>query len=118
MSSSDEQALKTAPPMFVATPPSGQSSSSTSAGPRKRGRPTLMSPPSLLEKIRQIAGDGGLFRIHHKHGSLYARARRQFGSWREAVRAAGLDYSDALGAARRRSIETRRKLRRQRSRPI
>lgn len=83
---------------------------------RGRGRPTLMRPDVVLERIRNIAREGGLYRIHRTHSSLYARARRQFGSWAGAVQAAGLDYSQAVNVARRRSIETRRRLRRQRVR--
>jgi hypothetical protein len=79
---------------------------------RRRGRPALMNRDALLERIRLIARDGGLFRIHRTHGGLYARARRQFGSWADAVRAAGLDYVGAVVVARQRSIETRRRKRR------
>jgi hypothetical protein len=85
---------------------------------RGRGRPALMTPTAVIERIRQLArGEGGLYRVHRAHSDLYARARRQFGSWAGAVRAAGLDYSAALTVARRRSLETRRKLRRQRVHP-
>jgi hypothetical protein len=76
-----------------------------------------MNPHAVLERIRHIAREGGLYRIHRTHSSLYARARRQFGSWADAVKAAGLDYGQVVSVARRRSLETRRKLRRQRSRP-
>lgn len=83
---------------------------------RLRGRPVMMSPNVVIERIRQLArSESGLYRIHHAHSGLYARARRQFGSWAGAVQAAGLDYSAALTVARRRSIETRRKVRRQRA---
>jgi hypothetical protein len=84
---------------------------------RGRGRPALMRPDALLDKIRHIAREGGLYKVHRTHSSLYARARRQFGSWAGAVAAAGLDYRQAVTVARRRSIETRRRLRRQRQRP-
>jgi hypothetical protein len=74
-----------------------------------------MSSAGVLEKIRQLASrDEGLFRVHHTHGSLYARARRNFGSWAAAVAAAGLDYPRLLLAAQRRSIETRRRRHRRR----
>jgi hypothetical protein len=82
---------------------------------RGRGRPLLETPHAVLEKIRRIAREGGLYRIHRTHGSLYARARRQFGSWAAAVKAAGIDYGQAVSVARRRSIETRSRLRRQES---
>jgi len=76
---------------------------------RKRGRPLEMTPEQVLDQIRRLsAGSDGLFRVHHSHTDLYARARRQFGSWAAAVAAAGMDYSDAIKAARRRAIETRR----------
>lgn len=76
----------------------------------------MMSTAVLLERIRQIASADGLYRVHHTHSNLCARARRHFGSWAKAVRAAGLDYGNAVSAARRRSVETRRWLRRQRAR--
>lgn len=83
-----------------------------------RGRPSLMNPPAVLEKIRQLASrEHGLFRIHHTHSGLYARARRQFGSWAEAVRAAGIDYGHSLEVARRRSSDGRRRRRRNAFRP-
>ena len=82
---------------------------------RLRGRPVMMTPNAVIERIRHIARSEGLYKVHHVHGDLYARARRQFGSWAEAVQAAGVDYTAALSVARRRSIETRRKLRRQRA---
>jgi len=72
------------------------------------GRPLLMTPGQVLERISALAQEGNLFRVHHVEPGLYARARRQFGSWAGAVRAAGLDYSQALESARRRSLETRR----------
>lgn len=85
-------------------------SPSSRQGSRPRGRPAVMSSGVLLEKIRQLAGrDEGLYRIHHTHSDLYARARRQFGSWAAAVEAAGMDYGRSLEAARRRSLETRRR---------
>ena len=78
----------------------------------------MMSPNVVIERIRQLArSEGGLYKIHHAHSGLYARARRQFGSWAEAVQAAGVDYVAALTVARRRSIETRRKRRRQGAHP-
>jgi len=72
------------------------------------GRPLLMTPAQVLERIASLAREGNLFRVHHVEPGLYARARRQFGSWAAAVKAAGLDYSEALDAARRRSLQTRR----------
>jgi hypothetical protein len=72
-----------------------------------------MNPTAVLEKIRQLAHrEQGLFRIHHTHSGLYARARRQFGSWAEAVKAAGVDYTRTLEVARKRSNEGRRRRRR------
>jgi len=79
----------------------------------RRGRPIEMAPPRVLERIRQLASRvDGLFRIHRTHSALYARARRQFGSWAGAVAAAGIDYGSTLDRARRRSIATRRRRRR------
>lgn len=69
-----------------------------------------MPPAALLERILKLSRRReGLFRIHHTHRDLYARARRQFGSWAAAVRAAGLDYESAMRRARARSIESRRR---------
>ena len=47
---------------------------------------------------------GGLSRIHRTHPALYAQARRAFGSWREAVAAAGLDYGHELHQSLRRGL--------------
>ena len=76
---------------------------------RRRGRPLEMSPGQLLERIRERAGEGGLFRVHLAEPALYARARRLFGSWARAVEAAGLDHAAAVNAARRRAHESRRR---------
>ena len=74
----------------------------------KRGRPPKMSAQELLDRIRRLAArSGGLFRVHERHASLYARARRNFGSWSAAVVAAGLHYREALNGARMRSARTR-----------
>jgi hypothetical protein len=77
--------------------------------PRPRGRPALMTAHALIDRIRELAERGALFRVHHTHGRLYARARRQFGSWAGAVRAAGIDYRQAVARARARSLEARRR---------
>ena len=112
MASSTEMQLEMTQKAAAPTAPTA----TTAGASRRRGRPTLMPTSELLERIRQIAGAEGLYRVHHTHSNLYARARRQFGTWANAVRAAGLDYGDAVNVARRRSVETRRRLRRQRSR--
>jgi hypothetical protein len=78
---------------------------------RRRGRPLGMAPEEVLRNIRSLAASGELFRVHLDHPSLYARARRQFGSWADAVANAGFDYLGALAEARRRSIATRRRRR-------
>jgi hypothetical protein len=68
-----------------------------------------MPPGEVLARIRHLAAtENGLFRVHRTHGDLYARARRQFGSWAAAVSAAGVDYATAVNAARHRATETRR----------
>jgi hypothetical protein len=83
---------------------------SRGAPARRRGRPLEMAPAVLLERIQRLAQRAeGLFRVHRTHRGLYARARRQFGSWAAAVRAAGLDYGLAVRRAQRRSIENRRR---------
>jgi hypothetical protein len=98
--------LDTPQAIFVAPPEPGQARGAR----RRRGRPLLMNREQVLEQIRTIATAGdGLFRMHHQHPGLYARARRQFGSWPAAVRAAGVDYGRTLDDARRRSLETRRR---------
>jgi hypothetical protein len=68
-----------------------------------------MPEPQLLDAIRRLAASkGGLFQVHRQYGSLYARARRRFGSWAAALRVAGFDYDHVLNAARQRSLESRR----------
>ena len=67
----------------------------------------------LLERIRTLAARGdGLFRVHRTHVALYSRARREFGTWRAAVEAAGVDYATSVARARRRSIQAQRRRRR------
>jgi hypothetical protein len=78
---------------------------------RRRGRPLGMTPEEVLRNIRSLAASGQLFRVHLDHPALYARARRQFGSWADAVANAGFDYLGALAEARRRSVATRRRRR-------
>jgi hypothetical protein len=78
---------------------------------RRRGRPLEMSPSELLERIRDRAAVGGLFRVHIAEPALYARARRLFGSWARALAAAGLDHHAAVSEARRRAHEARRRAR-------
>lgn len=82
-----------------------------STQPRSRiGRPAIMSREALLDRIREIAGEGhGLFRVHREHPEIYARARRRFGTWEEAVRRAGVDYDAAVRTARDRSREPLRR---------
>ena len=74
-----------------------------------------MTRDALLESVRQVARTAdGLFRVHRRHPDLYARARRMFGSWGEAVRLAGVDYESAIDLARRRSRVTLRERARER----
>jgi hypothetical protein len=68
-----------------------------------------MTADEVLGRIRGLAEERGLFRIHHDHAALYARARRLFGSWAGALRAAGMDPEATLREARRRSFEARRR---------
>ena len=75
---------------------------------RRRGRPVEMPPEDVLRLIRQLGDRGALFRVHRNHPALYARARREFGSWAGALARAGLDHAHALTEARQRSIATRR----------
>jgi len=76
---------------------------------RRPGRPLEMPPDEVLRAIRERAHSrDGLFRIHLQAPGLYARARRLFGAWSEAVRRAGFDYEALQGAARARSLATRR----------
>jgi hypothetical protein len=85
-----------------------QPTTDTLPAPRRRGRPLEMSPDEVLGHIRQLAARGEMFRVHLGHPALYARARRQFGSWAEAVARAGADYAVVVEAARRRAVDTRR----------
>jgi hypothetical protein len=78
---------------------------------RRRGRPLEMAPSEVLHRIRDEHARGTLFRMHHEHPGLYARARRLFGTWARAVAAAGVDHDRAVADARRRSLETRRRAR-------
>jgi hypothetical protein len=70
----------------------------------------LMTAAAVIECIRELADRNALFRVHLTQGRLYARARRQFGSWERAVRAAGIDYRQAVARARARSLEARRRM--------
>jgi len=79
--------------------------------PRRRGRPPLLTPDEALAQINGVAKAGQLFRVHLDQPALYARARRLWGSWAGALLAAGLDYDTIMADARRRSIETRRRIR-------
>jgi hypothetical protein len=77
--------------------------------PRRRGRPFATPPEDVLARIRSLAvRNGGLFRAHLIEPALYARARRLFGSWEGAVRAAGLDYAEAIHLAQQRAGQSRR----------
>ena len=83
------------------------------ASQRRPGRPLEMSSNEVLQQIRQLSQrKQGLFRVHVSSPSLYARARRLFGSWSAAVRGAGIDYDVLQGMARARSLQTRRRNRR------
>lgn len=97
-------------PAGSSSPPSG---GGEAAAPRRpRGRPALHTRSEVLDEIRALARRGdGLFRIHHSHPDLYARARRFFGAWAEAVKGAGIDYESVVRAARSRSREPLRKRR-------
>jgi hypothetical protein len=97
---------------WLAGPSPGPKSAAGDAR-RRPGRPLEMSDSEVLARIRQFAVESrGLFRAHHAQPALYARARRLFGSWSAAVRAAGLDYELALDSARARAAEKRRQRRR------
>jgi len=94
--------------------PLGTKEPSEAPALRQRGRPLEMSSAALIERIKALASRSpGLCRIHEAYPGLYARARRLFGSWAAAVRAAGFDYAEVIERSRRRSLKTRR-MRRQR----
>jgi hypothetical protein len=94
-----------------------RSAGSPAAGPRRRGRPALMTREQVLDQIRGIMNArDGLFRVHHAHAGLYARARRMFGSWAAAVSAAGVDYPATIARARERAILSRSRAARRRFR--
>jgi hypothetical protein len=81
-----------------------------SSGARRRGRPMEMAPEDVLTRIRVLATrDEGLIRVHITHPALYARARRLFGSWEGAVLASGLNYTEIVAIAMRRSTLTRKR---------
>ena len=62
----------------------------------------------VLATIRSLhAQAGGLSRVHRTHAALYAQARRAFGSWRDAVAAAGLDYARERDESLRRGLSLR-----------
>lgn len=77
------------------------------AVPRRRGRPLLVSRDGVLAEIRSAHAANELFRIHDVRPALYARARRLFGSWSGALRAAGLDPAVVVDLARRRATAAR-----------
>lgn len=81
------------------------------ASSRRRGRPPMLTPEQVIGEIRGEAAGGRLFRVHLERPALYARARRLWGSWADALRAAGLDPHSILEAARQRALETRRRKR-------
>ncbi len=103
--------------LTLASPPSGPpgpgAPRSGAMPARRRGRPVEMAPEIVLDRIRSLAlGREGLFRVHRTHPSLYARARRLFGSWEGAVLASGFNYAEIVGRAFARAAQSRRKTRR------
>ncbi|MEQ1831926.1 MAG: hypothetical protein ABL977_02640 [Candidatus Eisenbacteria bacterium] len=91
--------------------PAREANETVAASSRKRGRPLEMSAEKVLMLIRDKHSAGSLFRVHREQPALYARARRLFGTWAQALKMAGLDHTQALAEARRRSLETRRRAR-------
>lgn len=83
-------------------------SSSNDSSPRKRGRPLEMQPQEVLRSIRALHLRGDLFRVHLRQPSLYARARRLFGTWAQALAQAGIDHAGTVHEARRRAAAGRR----------
>lgn len=62
----------------------------------------------VAEIIQRLHGHaGGLSRVHHTHPALYAKARRAFGTWREAVAAAGIDYAQERRDSLKRGLSLR-----------
>ncbi len=96
--------------LFGAPAPSGsrEAAARSSSAPRRRGRPPLVTREQTLEQIRAASTEGRLFRVHRERPALYARARRLWGSWAEALREAGVDHALVIEDARRISLETRR----------
>ncbi len=76
---------------------------------RRRGWPLEMPRDEVLGRIRAWSDAGRLFRVHHDQPGFYARARRLFGSWANALAAAGVDHARAVADARRRALEKRRR---------
>jgi hypothetical protein len=74
----------------------------SAAAPREETR------RQLLQTIRRLHGaNGGLARVHRTHPALYAQARRAFGSWRDAVAAAGIDYAHERDVSLKRGLSLR-----------
>jgi hypothetical protein len=61
----------------------------------------------VLAAIRELHAAGALARVHHKKPALYAQARRAFGSWREAVATAGIDYARTRDESLKRGLSLR-----------
>ena len=73
----------------------------------------LPSRAEVEAKIRALhAQSGGLSRVHRTHAALYAQARRTFGSWREAVKASGIDYRQEIDRSLKMGLKRRDERRR------
>ena len=104
-------AVRTAASEAASTPPAKNQDAR-----RRPGRPLEMTREQVVGRIQQLSSSpDGLFRVHLAAPGLYARARRLFGSWSQAVRLAGVDYETLQGVARARSLQTRRSRRRART---
>lgn len=94
--------LLAAPPAPALTQPPGAKTPRVTEGPGAERRRIV------AEIIHRLHGQaGGLSRVHHTHPALYAKARRAFGTWREAVAAAGLDYVRERRDSLRRGLSAR-----------
>ncbi len=88
-----------APPAPVSAPARAVT---PSAGVRESRRRAVTA---IIQRLHEQSG--GLSRVHHTHPALYAKARRAFGTWREAVAAAGLDYVRERRDSLRRGLSMR-----------
>jgi hypothetical protein len=91
---------------MLAAPPAAVAAPARTATPSARLRDSRRrAVTTIIQRLHEQTG--GLSRVHHTHPALYAKARRAFGTWREAVAAAGLDYVRERRDSLRRGLSMR-----------